>query len=129
MQRKTTLATAAAVTLVLLAGSAAAATNLGLLDYASDSGTVGSLTPQDATANASPPDTVIVEPATQPRTPTVGHRESDDDAYESDDDAYESDDDAYESDDDAYESDDDRSSDDEHEDEDHEQYEGQDDDD
>jgi hypothetical protein len=115
MQRKTTLATAAAVTLVLLAGSAAAATNLGLLDYASDSGTVGSLTPQDATANASPPDTVIVEPATQPRTPTVGHRESDDDAYESDDDAYESDDD--------------RSSDDEHEDEDHEQYEGQDDDD
>jgi hypothetical protein len=108
MQRKTTLATAAAVTLVLLAGSAAAATNLGLLDYASDSGTVGSLTPQDATANASPPDTVIVEPATQPRTPTVGHRESDDDAYESDDD---------------------RSSDDEHEDEDHEQYEGQDDDD
>jgi hypothetical protein len=123
MQRKTTLATAAAVTLVLLAGSAAAATNLGLLDYASDSGTVGSLTPQDATANASPPDTVIVEPATQPRTPTVGHRESDDDAYESDDD------DAYESDDDAYESDDDRSSGDEHEDEDHEQYEGQDDDD
>ena len=73
MQRKTTLATAAAVTIVLLAGSAAAATNLGLLDSANQTGSVGQLTPQEASQTAAQPETVIVEPAAQPRS-TVGDR-------------------------------------------------------
>lgn len=117
MQRRTALAAAAAVTLVLLAGSAAAATSLGLLDPASQTGTVDRVTPQDATVNAPQPDTIIVEPATPPRT-SVAERAATVDPEEYDDD-------------DAHESDDDRWPDDEddHEDEVHGQYEGHDDDD
>lgn len=96
MQRKTTLATAAAVTIVLLAGSAAAATNLGLLDSANQTGSVGQLTPQEASQTAAQPDTVIVEPAAQPRSPvddrTVVRPGESDNEYESDDE-HEADDD------------------------------------
>jgi hypothetical protein len=118
MQRKTTLATAAAVTLVLLAGSAAAATNLGLLDSTNQTGSVGQLTPQEASQTAAQPDTVIVEPAAQPRSPvddrtTVQPGESDD-QYESDDD---------------YEADDDHASGEDQEHDDDREYEGHDDDD
>lgn len=80
MKRKATLASAAAVTLVLIAGSAAAATNLGLLNSAGETGTVGRLTPQEATAAASESDTVVVEPAAQTQTSTQERARIDDDA-------------------------------------------------
>ena len=45
MNRRTILATAGAITLVIVTGAAAAAANLGLLDSATDTGAVGTLTP------------------------------------------------------------------------------------
>jgi hypothetical protein len=47
MSRRTALATAGALTLVLLAAAAAVATNLGLLQAGTDSGPVGRLSPAD----------------------------------------------------------------------------------
>jgi hypothetical protein len=60
MTRRTILATAAAITLVLATGAAAVAANVGLLGSATDFGDVGTLTPAAATSE---PQTVIVEPA------------------------------------------------------------------
>jgi hypothetical protein len=65
MNRRTVLATAGAITLVIVTGVAAAAANLGLLDSATDPGVVGTLTPASATAE---PQTVVVEPAPPPPT-------------------------------------------------------------
>lgn len=47
MKRRTALATAGAVTIVLLAAAAAVATNLGLLQVSTDTGQVGRLSPTE----------------------------------------------------------------------------------
>ncbi|HSJ45853.1 MAG TPA: hypothetical protein VK923_14335 [Euzebyales bacterium] len=66
MNRRTVLATAGAITLVIVTGASAAAANLGLLNSATDQGAVGTLTPGSATSE---PQTVVVEPA--PATTTA----------------------------------------------------------
>jgi hypothetical protein len=66
MDRRTILATAGAITLVVVTGAAAAAANVGLLGSADGTGAVGSLTPASA---MSEPQTVIVEPAPADATP------------------------------------------------------------
>ena len=65
MTRRTILATAAAITFVLVTGAAAVAANLGLLGSATDTGDIGTLTPAAATSD---PQTVIVEPASADTT-------------------------------------------------------------
>ena len=108
MTRRTILATAAAITLVLVTGVAAVAANLGLLGSATDTGDIGTLTPAAATSE---PQTVIVEPtpagtpdssaATAP-VPTSTDDHADDDRAEDEDDEHRegSDDEHYEGSDD-----------------------------
>jgi hypothetical protein len=85
MRRRTALATAGALTIVLLAAAAAVATNLGLLQVSTDTGQVGRLSPADlAPAREVQQATPAVTPATgdegggdessgAPTATTLGH--------------------------------------------------------
>jgi hypothetical protein len=97
MNRRTVLATAGAITLVIVTGTAAVAANLGLLGSATDSGDIGTLTPAAATAEPQQPQTVIVEQApasttgsttAAPSAASTYDDEEDDHAYDHDDEEY-----------------------------------------
>jgi hypothetical protein len=92
MTRRTALATAGALTIVLLAAAAAVATNLGLLQVTTGTGQVGRLSPADLAPagevqQATPPGTAATsgdsgaeqgsasgdEPGGAPASSTLGH--------------------------------------------------------